>query len=180
VPCVKRSPKYIEYCEPCGEQAPGVPQTAKDVAVVDTGDNYKEVLIGGKSIDLAYVFVKTSDLRYENLASIAGCPATGVSPSLAVESETTTGVIITADDGKPPAPDMTPVTSIPSAYRTPLPPPAQVYVYSTTTREISWLPLVLAAGGGLITGAAATFVLLVLRRRRNMRPRAMNISGPAE
>src|SRR5262245_53493774 len=179
VAILKRSPKLIDYCEPCDDQAPGVPRVATHVSVADQDNGYQEVSIDGKPIDLAYIYVKTSDARYENLASLAGCPATGVSPSLTVEAETRTGVMISADN-KPA--DMTPVPEVPSfGFKLPEPPPPpppppqQVYVYSTTTREIAWLPLALAAAGGLVTGSALTLLLLAMRRRHAMRPRAVDI-----
>lgn len=182
---LKSSPKFIEYCEPCDETAPGTPQVAKTVDVNDAGDgNYKEVSINGKAIDLAYVFVKTSDARYENLASLAGCPATGVSPSLTIEAETRTGVMITADND-PPAQGMTPVSEVPSFGERAVPPPVapplqQVYVYKTTTHEIAWLPIALAAAGGFVSGSALLILLIVMRRRHALRPRAVNLTAPKE
>ena len=181
---LKSSPKFIEYCEPCEERAPGPPQIAKTVEVQTADGDYKEVAINGKGVDLAYVFVKTSDARYENLASLAGCPATGVSPSLTIEAETRTGVMITADDTAP-APGMTPVTSVPAFAEPAAPPPVapvqnQVYVYKTTTHEIAWLPIALAAAGGVVTGAAMLLLLVAVRRRHALRPRAVDLKTPAE
>jgi hypothetical protein len=176
---LKKSPTFIDYCEPCGDPAPGAPQQATTVNLITVSEDSKqgELWINGKAIDLAYVFVKTSEARYENLASLAGCPATGVSPSLAIEAETRTGVLISGDD-KPAG--MTAVTEVPSyqykpAVADPLPAPAQVYVYKTVTHEIAWLPLLLAAAGGLVTGSALTMLLLAIRRRHAMRPRAVDI-----
>jgi hypothetical protein len=77
--------EYLLYCEPCGEKKPtssGAVQFA-EVRVVD-GGKYREVVIDGKEVDLAYTFVKTdaSSSEYENLARLAGCPATSVSDSI--------------------------------------------------------------------------------------------------
>lgn len=167
------SPTYIEYCEPCGDKAPGMPQRATSVDVNVVGDDYREVSIDGKAIDLAYVFVRTDDAHYRNLAGLAGCPATGVSASLDIADETPNGVLITAGndplDGTPPPPA---VVASPVA---PLATPPQVFVYTTTTHEVAWLPIVLGAAGGFITGSAFTLVLLGLRRRRAMRPRATDL-----
>ena len=182
---LKSSPQFIEYCEPCEDKAPGAPQQVKAVAVHDASSPYKEVSINGKDVDLAYVFVKTSDMRYENLASLAGCPATGVSPSLTIEAGTRTGVIITADSDIPPAPPpppgMTAVTEVP-AFTTPpvAPPQPQVYVYETTRHEIAWLPIALAAAGGVLTGAAMMLLLFAVRRRNALRPRAVDLKTRAE
>ena len=175
---VKKAPLVIHYCEPCGDAAPGAPEEVKTATVQRIADDYWSLSINGKDVDLAYLFVKTSDARYENLASVAGCPATGVSPSLAIQSETRTGVIINADDYKPA--DMTIVTEIPSSYaykpaEPPPPPPPQVYVYEKTTTTIAWLPLMLAAVGGVITGSALMLLLVAARRRRAMKPRAVDL-----
>ncbi|HEY5945079.1 MAG TPA: hypothetical protein VIV40_06285, partial [Kofleriaceae bacterium] len=99
------SPKFIEFCEPCGDKAPGVPQLAKHVDIATPETGYRELSINGKPIDIAYVFVKTDDTHYRNLAALAGCETTGVSPSLTIEAETKTGVLISADaDRLPPPP----------------------------------------------------------------------------
>lgn len=174
-----RSPAFIEYCEPCGDKAPGVPLLAKSVEVRVAGDDYKEVTIDGKGIDLAYVFVKTDAAHYRNLAALAGCAATGVSPSLAIAGETSNGVLITASDAPlPPPPPVIAIAAPPVTAVAP-PPPApqpQVFVYTmTTTREIAWLPLALAAAGGFITGSAFMIMLIGVRRRRAMRPRATDL-----
>ncbi len=170
-----RAPKYIEFCEPCGDAAPGIPQRAQSVNIATPEADYRELSVNGNPIDLAYVFVKTSDTQYQNLALLAGCPATGVSPSLAIEAETTHGVLITADT-KPVPPPAAAVASIPT-YAPPAPPPPQVYVYTTVTREVSWLAVALAAAGGFVTGSALTVTLLAVRRRRAMRPRAVDFTA---
>src|SRR5712671_6427837 len=60
--------KYVEMCEPCGDKAPGVPAVANDVELRHH-DGSAELAIDGREIDLAYVFVKTSDRAYSNLAA---------------------------------------------------------------------------------------------------------------
>jgi hypothetical protein len=171
------SSKFIEYCEPCGDHAPGVPLQIENANVMVPAASYWELSLNGKPSDLAYVFVKTSDTEYKNLAKLAGCPVTGVSASLTVEPETPSGVLITADDKpaeQPVPPPATAVTSIPTMMP-PAAPPPQVYIYTTTTHEIAWFAIALAAAGGLITGSAMMLALVALRRRRAMRPRAMDI-----
>jgi hypothetical protein len=175
-----KAPKFIEYCEPCGDKAPGVPQAVKNITVAAAGGEFKEVSIAGKPIDLAYVFVKTDDLHYRNLAELAGCPATGVSPSLTIEAETRNGVMISSDQDRLPE-QMVPVPAVPAyvapAPPAPLPPAPQIYVYSTTTHEIAWLAVMLAGAAGFVTGSVLTMGLFAIRRRRAMRPRAMDITA---
>ncbi|HEX5058807.1 MAG TPA: hypothetical protein VFV99_05570 [Kofleriaceae bacterium] len=174
---VLKASKYIEFCEPCGEKAPGIPQKAQSVAVQDADGDYKEVTINGKGVDLAYTFVKTDAGHYRNLAALAGCPAEGVSPSLAIEDETPNGVMIRAADDtlrpQPPPPQPLPA---PAAAPPQLQVPPQVYVYNTT-RDIAWLPIALAACGGFVTGSALTLLVFAARRRRAMRPRAVDIAA---
>jgi hypothetical protein len=179
---LERSPKYIEFCEPCGDKAPGIPQLAKEVEVTTPEGGYREISINGRPIDLAYVYVKTDATHYRNLGLLAGCDATGVSPSLTIEAETTNGVLISADTDAlpppPPPPPVTAVTTIPAMMTSPAPPPpSQIYVYTTTTHDVAWFAIALAAAGGLITGAALAFAFVAIGRRRSMVPRAMDIAG---
>jgi hypothetical protein len=174
---LRTTPTYLEYCEPCRDEAPGMPKRATVVAVRPSGDA-KELELDGRPIDLAYIYVKTDDAHFANLAELAGCDATGVSSRLKIEAETATGVIISQGDPAP-APALVPV--IPAVAEVVPPPvapqlPPQVYVYSTTTREIAWLlPIALAATGGFLSGAALTALLFAARRRRAMRPRAAEL-----
>ncbi len=170
------SPTFIEHCEPCGDRAPGAPQVAKHVEIRSVGDDYKEVSVNGRPIDLAYVFVKMDAAHYRNLAALAGCPATGVSTSLDIADETPHGVLITpANDPLPVLPPTVALAAAPA----PVVATPQVFVY-TTTRETPWFPLVLGAAGGFVTGSAFTLMLLGLRRRRAMRPRAADLSRRSE
>lgn len=178
---VERAPKVIDFCEPCGEQAPGEPHAVRSADVTAADGDFKELRVNGTAIDLAYVFVQTDAMHYRNLAALAGCPATGVSPSLEVAAETRHGVLITADDDAVPSPITLPAVAPPpppAPAGAPPAPPA-VYVYATTTHEIAWSVLALAAAGGLVTGSALTLLLVAARRRRAMRPRAADLHARA-
>lgn len=73
--------EIAEVCEPCGERA-AIVSTAKvgSLMVRDTGYmNYKEIVINGKGVDLAYTFVKIASKRFVNVAKVIGCKADGVS-----------------------------------------------------------------------------------------------------
>lgn len=73
----------LMYCEPCGMKTPEriVIHTVQDGAV------------NGKGLDAAYVFVPegsptTGARKFVNLAKIAGCPTSGVSPNVTVDPST--------------------------------------------------------------------------------------------
>jgi hypothetical protein len=76
-----------ELCEPCGEKALK-PLPVRKVEVQHSGitrrpDDY-ELAVSGESIDLAYVFVRATDGQggFSNLAHLAGCETSDVSPAL--------------------------------------------------------------------------------------------------
>ncbi len=73
--------EIAEVCEPCGERAAIVSSSKVGSLVVrDTGyQNYKEIMVNGKPLDLAYTFVKVSPKRFVNVAKVIGCKADGVS-----------------------------------------------------------------------------------------------------
>ncbi len=169
----------VEYCEPCGEKAPGMPYAVKDVSIATPSDGYKEIEINGKGVDLAYTFVKISSTKYKNLANLAGCPAQDVSKVLTIADETPNGVVITPDT-RPVPPQSVQAFAAPPIEPLPVPPPPpqQHFTYHTTTvvQPIPWIVLLLAAGGGFLTGSALTMLLMAMRtRRRAMRPRASDL-----
>jgi hypothetical protein len=169
------SPKIIAFCEPCGDTVPGIPEVASRVEVVTPEAGYRELYLNGskRGIDLAYTYVQTSQRQYSNLAALAGCEASDVSPTLEVSEETESGVLITASD-RPVAkvraatPTLTPTQAA-------APPSPAVYVYSTTVHEMPWLAIALAVGGGAVSGAMLMLWLVATRRRRAMRPRAVEL-----
>ena len=163
-----KHPTVIQFCEPCGEQAPGTPIEARTVASTRPQAGFQQLQINGQAIDLAYTYIKTSGTTYANLARLAGCPADGVSPTLAVADETAHGVLITASD------QPVSIASEPAAPRVPMP-IAPVYVYSTTTERLPWLALVLAVAAGFVLGAATPRAIAAVRRRRTMQPRASEL-----
>jgi hypothetical protein len=179
---VKKFPTFVEYCEPCGDPAPGVPQHATSVALAVPEPAYRELRLDGKAVDLAYVFVKTDATRYRNLAALAGCPATGVSPSLAITAETRDGILIAAAADAPLSTADVPrsASDAPRSNAALAPPPAPatpaVYVYTTTTREVAWIAIALAAAGGFLASSAVLLLVLAVRRRRRaLRPRAVDL-----
>jgi hypothetical protein len=71
------------FCEPCGDRNPK-PILIRDLGI-DAQDQgrFWRVLVNGRNIDLAYIYVKTSiDSSPINLAALANCPASSVNPVL--------------------------------------------------------------------------------------------------
>jgi len=159
--------KYVEMCEPCGDKAPGVPTVADHVELRHHAEG-AELAIDGRTIDLAYVFVKTSDHAYSNLAALAGCPTTGVSPSLAIDQATAHGVLIHATTE--------PVVAVAQPAPAPEePPPEVIYVVNERTEPL-W-PVALASAGA--TALAFAALARVRRRRRAYEPRATSLGSEA-
>jgi hypothetical protein len=79
--------RLIDYCEPCKGRNKKAPVAIKADATVrpagKSGD-YFEVVVDGKGVDLAYVFVEIDpkSKRFDNVAAKAGCPTRGVSESI--------------------------------------------------------------------------------------------------
>lgn len=79
---VKVLPKgasFVEQCEPCGDTGPTTPRVANTVRVDKKAGS---VLVNGKVVDLAYVYVQTGKATYTNVALMTGCPTQGVAPSV--------------------------------------------------------------------------------------------------
>jgi hypothetical protein len=174
---IEKHPKVIAFCEPCGEKAPGIPEAATRVEIGTPDAGFKEVRINGEGVDLAYTYVQTSPGTYRNLAMLAGCEASDVSPSLQVADETPNGVLITPAEDPPPPPtqQLQPlVLTLPTAAPPP-PPPPQIVVVETRAA----FPWAIIAFAGITGFGATLFGVLALaalrRHRRGMRPRAADL-----
>jgi hypothetical protein len=151
-------PKLIEYCEPCGDKAPGEPHVIEHVAKQRATDGYFEVTIDKREVDLAYTYVQTAPSTYENLAMLAHCPTSGVRPSLTVTDATDTGVLIMPSDA--------PVAAA-------VPPPTTVIIHTEDRLNLWAIVAACIASSGL--WAFATITLLRRRRTVAMRPRAIEM-----
>lgn len=185
---IARHRTIVDFCQPCGDAAPGTPHRVGDVSVRPTEGGLEEVMVDGRSIDLAYTYVDagvhplgTTADRYGNLAALAGCLATGVSPGLRVDSATSRGVLIVPDDAAvvPPAPPPARAKVAPA----PAPPrsaaPALVLALPPPAVQPGWIfGLFILLGGGALGGAAilGLFGVAALRRRRPPLPRALALS----
>jgi hypothetical protein len=74
---VKPGATVVEYCEPCGDLAPGKPYTVQNV-VVRNG----ELIVNGAGIDLAYLFLQTRPDELVNVGVRTGCGASNVSEAI--------------------------------------------------------------------------------------------------
>lgn len=86
----------VEFCEPCGDPRPGARFLVEKTEIVHQENQYYTLLLNGKEVDLAYLYVKASDGTFHNMASLAGCQAEGVTdvfPSNWIEETTRKGVI---------------------------------------------------------------------------------------
>lgn len=79
--------KFVPFCQPCGEtQFPAMAAQVAESSVVhslpatDTGldQDYWELQVNGKGVDLAYTYVRQAGGMFVNLAKLAGCPVSGV------------------------------------------------------------------------------------------------------
>ena len=156
VSAIHGHPNVIEFCEPCGDQAPGEPHAIAHVAKQRDRDGFFAVMLDQREVDLAYLYVQTAPATYANVAALAGCPASGVSPSLHVDNASDRGVLITASE-RP----------------TEQPPPPACVVEARPQLDI-WAVI---AACTLLNGVWALAAVLLLRRRRAtaMRPRAIDI-----
>lgn len=72
-----------QLCEPCGERTPTSLQIKSLSATTVDYQDFWQVQVNEEGIDLAYVFIESGlGNRPINLAAVAGCPATQVSPVL--------------------------------------------------------------------------------------------------
>lgn len=178
---------YIGLCEPCGETIPGPPQAVGKIEVRKVSQAARVLSIDGRDLDLAYVYVETAPQRYENLAVLTGCPVDGVSPTLTVNAETSTGVMLFPGDAAPtdsspgsPTPDPTVARTCPSApAMSQASPPALAVPTISVVVQPSPTPWPLFALMLLGSLNAALFGFLLGRRRSatRHRPRAIALGG---
>ena len=148
-------PTVVEYCERCGDKAPGMPHPAE-----------------GRPTDLASTYVKTSDVRYQNLALLANCIAEPLDvPNLKVLDETPTGVLIVPDTAPIDAAVLVPDVAmlVPNAMPVPyVTPPLPPEVHTTVViRETATMWPYFVAGAAIPTWVIAGLALH--RRRKRIR-----------
>lgn len=75
---IQKNSTLTDYCEPCmeGSKKEGNSYSVKSVkvkAVTLLNDTYFEVVVNGKSIDLAYTFIQVAPNRSVNVAKAVAC-----------------------------------------------------------------------------------------------------------
>ena len=74
--------RFVNFCEPCGAQnffAEPV-ELASSVEVAPAGyEQYWELRLNGQGVDMAYTYVRLSDVDYYNLSKLVECPSQDVS-----------------------------------------------------------------------------------------------------
>lgn len=84
---LREGAQWAELCEPCGETVAKVHKVGKATASQVDG-SYWEVRVDGQGVDLAYTYVHVGgDTGYTNLASLVGCPASGVTRRIPAPSD---------------------------------------------------------------------------------------------
>lgn len=78
---LRRAKAYFEFCEPCGDKAPGPVVRLGWLGVKKEGDAYS-LEIDYKPKDIAYLFTEVSPGRLANLAATSGCPTQSVSATI--------------------------------------------------------------------------------------------------
>jgi hypothetical protein len=71
---IKVGDLVVEFCEPCGDKAPGL---AYKVTAIDARDG--RVFVNGKGVDVAYLYVKTASGDFQNVGVAVACGAANVS-----------------------------------------------------------------------------------------------------
>ncbi|MBI3074092.1 MAG: hypothetical protein HYY84_18435 [Deltaproteobacteria bacterium] len=75
---IKKGTRVVAWCKPCGEPKPTASKVVRTVSSRRFDDKLSELIVDGKSVDLAYLFVQTGKKMFTNVAKAVGCPATGI------------------------------------------------------------------------------------------------------
>jgi hypothetical protein len=84
---LQKGRRVIHFCEPCKgghREAPVEIRSTTKVRRAKSSTTYWEVIVDGKAVDLAYVFVEVAEgsNTFDNVALAIGAPASGVSARL--------------------------------------------------------------------------------------------------
>ncbi len=74
---IQKNSVITDYCEPCENGKVGTVSTVKSVKVKPVvlfgNETYFEVVVNGKSLDLAYTFIEVAPNRSVNVAKAVAC-----------------------------------------------------------------------------------------------------------
>ncbi len=87
---IKPNSQYVRFCEPCGDKNfyQQSVQTVESLRVSQEAFDDEvlwELFLNDRSIDLAYIFVRTAEGSFLNLSKLADCPSSDVSMGFPVE-----------------------------------------------------------------------------------------------
>jgi hypothetical protein len=105
---VKQGSTVLEYCEPCGDKAPGKPFVVKSIENKDG-----RVLVNGSVRSLAYLFVKGGAEHYQNVGIMSRCGARDVSAWI-IDGEPSGPHKVPPAPPPPPRPPITPLPRVSS------------------------------------------------------------------
>ncbi len=127
VQLILRQGATITLCEPCGDRVrPGLrPVPVTTATAVSRGEGTSEVVVNGREVDLAYVYVHSIGNMFVNTARVVGCPTEGVSPRIVLAEESTAAA-------PSPAPSTAPAS--PPSVPAPAPPPPSTACVVTPSR----------------------------------------------
>lgn len=80
---LKEGTEYFTLCEPCGDTQVS-PQHKVTTVTTEPFDSTKNVTItlNGEGVDLAYLYVRTTGPKFQNVAKLVRCHATGVTSAI--------------------------------------------------------------------------------------------------
>ena len=82
---LKKQKEIRHYCAPCSDKGDSVEDISSVEAVKIDGQEYWEVQVNGKGIDLAYVYFKTKKGKWKNLAKEVKVKVSDVPKTLSAE-----------------------------------------------------------------------------------------------
>ncbi len=80
---LKEGTDFFTFCQPCNDTRIS-PQAKVQTVTTEPFDQTKNVTmkVNGESVDLAYLYVRTSGPKFQNVAKLVKCTATGVTSAI--------------------------------------------------------------------------------------------------
>lgn len=71
--------EIASLCQNCGEVIRDAQVSVARGVRIEGNGNYREVIVGGRGIDLAYTYIKVAPNKFVNIAKVVGCKSSGAS-----------------------------------------------------------------------------------------------------